>query len=223
MFDKKTNGLLESIAARDPRARERETVLRPGTCLHETGDRIEYVYFPRSCLISLAVVMKDGRTAGATLVGSEGAIGLSRIFGLPQAGTRAEVLIGGAAVRMPVDHIQALLQELPGLMSALLVYQQSLIRQINYLAACNSLHTLDQRLSCWLLVAHQRGNGQMIPITQEALAQVLGAHRASIIRSLHDLCSRGAITEPRRGLIAVADDVALARVACECSAVLVTG
>lgn len=214
-----SNYLLSMLSERSAallQARGRNLILPTGFTVHEAGAIEEYVYFPRGCVVAMMAVMNDGRATGVALVGREGVIGLSLPHSERVTETRAQVLIGGAALRIAMTRIPALLQECEGLETALVDYQQRFTSQASRLAACNVLHGLEQRLSRWLLDIHRRGDGQPISVTQETLAEILGVHRASLNKELQKLREHGAIAVHRRGTIEVIDPAVLQGHACEC-------
>lgn len=220
---KESNALLARLSDEQRNALQgRDLVLKQGTRLHDAGSRSEFVYFPRSCVVSEAIVMDDGRLAGTAITGREGAIGSSADFSPgaepPINRTRADVLIGGAAFRVPFARIATLLQMPGAFATGAANYQRSLLHEAHQTTACNVLHSLDQRVSRFLLTVDQRGGGQSIPVTQEALALILGAHRASLNKVVQKLQACGAIAVLRRAHIEIGDRSVLTAQSCGCPA-----
>ncbi len=195
-------------------------MLSQGTRLHDAGSRLEFAYFPRSCVVSEAIVMDDGRSAGTAIVGREGVVGLPAVYLADAqpvvASTRAENLISGAAFKVSTMRLAVLLQSANDFTASVANYQRSLLHQANQIAACNALHSLHQRVCRVLLSVDHRGGGQPIPVTQETLAQILGAHRASLNKVIQKLEASGAIAPVRRGHIDIADRSILTTLSCAC-------
>jgi CRP-like cAMP-binding protein len=153
---------------------------------------IGHVYFPTSGLISLLLVLEDGSVAEVGGVGNEGMVGLPLFLGVRTSRTRAFVQIPGQALRMKA---QVFLQETRqgGPLSGLLLrYTQALWHRAERLTACNTRHSIEQRLARWLLVTHDRVQADQFEITQEFLAQMLGVHRLSITLAASNLQKRAA-------------------------------
>src|SRR5271168_5417984 len=124
--------------------------------LHEAGGTLEFAYFPNRGLISLVVVMKDGKTAEAGIVGNEGFTGTMAAVGLSRSPLQAIVQITGDGFRVEVGALQNTLESSPHLQSMLSRYAVVRSMQIAQTAACNRLHDIEQRLARWLLMTQDR-------------------------------------------------------------------
>src|ERR1700733_7526777 len=124
--------------------------------LHEPGRKLEFAYFPNRGLISLVVVMKDGKTAEAGIVGHEGFTGALAAVGLKRSPLEAVVQITGDGFRIDVENLQNTLESAPQLLQRLSRYVAIRGMQVAQTAACNRLHTIEQRLARWLLMAQDR-------------------------------------------------------------------
>jgi CRP-like cAMP-binding protein len=120
--------------------------------LHEAGGILEFVYFPNRGLISLVVVMKDGKTAEAGIVGNEGFTGTLAAVGLSRSTLQAVVQITGDGFRVRVAALQNTLKSAPQLQLVLSRYAAIRGMQVAQTAACNRLHDIEQRLARWLLM-----------------------------------------------------------------------
>src|SRR5450631_2911773 len=145
--------------------------------LHQAGGKLEFAYFPNRGLISLVVVMKDGRTAEAGVVGNEGFTGTPAAVGLSRGLLRAVVQITGDGFRVKVEALQNTLESTPHLQ--LMLNRNAVVRsmQVAQTAACNRLHDIKQRLARWLLMTQDRVDSGALPITHDFLATMLGTDR----------------------------------------------
>jgi CRP-like cAMP-binding protein len=212
-----TNKLLAALPRMDrDRLRPHLTpvVLDFEEVLYEPDDSIAHVYFPTSGVISLILLLEDGSVAEVGRVGNEGMVGLPLFLGVRTSRTRAFVQIPGEALRMKA---QVFLQETQGgpLSGLLLRYTQALLHNSERLAACNTRHTIEQRLSRWLLITHDRVQADQFEITQEFLSQMLGVHRQSVTAAASNLQKSGLI-QYSRGKLKVLDRQGLEKSSCEC-------
>jgi CRP-like cAMP-binding protein len=196
---------------------ERVTLKR-GAVLSEPDSEIDFVYFPDDALISILSLNTDGSTLEIGLIGSEGMVGVHAILG-GVAPYRAVVQKSGVALRMRRRDIHAEFRRNSTLQDVLLRYTNAFLIQIAKWGVCNSYHTLQERLSRWLLVAYECSQSKVLPVTHEWLARVLGVRRASITVAAGRLQQSGVI-RIRRGEIVIIDLVGLKRISCECYLVL---
>src|ERR1017187_4220542 len=148
--------------------------------LHEAGGKLEFAYFPNRGLISLVVVMKDGKTAEAGIVGNEGYTGTPAAVGLSRSPLQAVVQITGDGFRVEVGALQNSLESAPHLQFMLSRYASIRGMQVAQTAACNRLHDIEQRLARWLLMAQDRVDSASLPITHDFLATMLGTDRPTV-------------------------------------------
>jgi CRP-like cAMP-binding protein len=195
----------------------RTAPLQHGAMLHEAEGEIAHVYFPQSGMISLVVVMRSGATIETATVGRGGAIGTAAGLGSRCAFGRAVVQLAGTAARIPVSSFQAATDESPTLRALVVRYNDLLIGQIQQSVACNALHSLEARLSRWLLQTHDCVDGDTLPLTQEFLGQMLGVRRTTVTIAARLLQAAGLISY-RRGHIHLVDRRGLEGLACECYA-----
>lgn len=183
--------------------------------LHAPGERIEYVYFPNDGMISLVVTAYDGRSVEVGLLGREGMAGTSSTLGFPVAPYLAISQIPGNAARMRAEILQEVLPLAPQLSHELhrFVLLQGL--QVAQVAACNRLHELEQRLARWLLMCQDRVDAEILPLTHEFLAQMLGSGRPTVTLAA-GMLERAGLIENMRGTIRVLNRKKLEDAACEC-------
>jgi CRP-like cAMP-binding protein len=190
--------------------------LKQGEILHHPGETIEDLYFPIDCALSITITMSDGSTAEAGLVGRREAIGINAVMGGRET-TQTEYIVQVAGSAIKVD-ARILLEEFDRnkeLRDVLLRFTQALIAQISQTTACNSLHTLEQRLPRWLLEAQDRVNSNELKLTQEFLSEMLGVRRAGVTQTAQKLQENGLI-EYHRGRVQILDQGGLEEAACEC-------
>jgi CRP-like cAMP-binding protein len=183
--------------------------------LHEAGDTLKSAWFCNSGLISILSVFPDGKTVEVGLVGKEGFIGVPLVAGFRTAPTRAITQIEGSAFRIDSDKLVALLRECPVLERRLQQFSQILAMQVTQIAACNRLHEVDERLARWLLMSADRVESNLVPLTQELIAQMLGTRRSSVTVSAGILQKAGLISHAR-GEVQIVDRPGLEEIACEC-------
>jgi len=189
--------------------------LTQGATLQEAESPVERVYFPQSGLISLVARMQTGEIVDTAAVGREGAIGAFAGLGPWNAFTRAVVQVSGRAVFISASPFQVAVSHNQEIKELVLRYKEALLSQVQQLAACNALHTLEARLARWLLQAHDASDGVILSLTQEALGQMLGVRRTTVTLVAQQIQSLG-LVRYRRGRIEILDRGKLEGMACEC-------
>ena len=187
--------------------------------LHECGAKLEFAHFLNRGLISLVVVMKDGKTAEAGIVGNEGFIGTSAAVGLRGSPLQAVVQITGDGFRIAVATLQNILRSAPPLQLILSRYGVVQGLQVAQTAACNRLHDIGQRLSRWLLMTQDRVDSESLPITHDFLATMLGTDRPSVTTAAGVL-QKKKIIEYTRGAVQIVSRKKLEDSACECYGII---
>jgi CRP-like cAMP-binding protein len=187
--------------------------------LHQPHQSVRFAHFPNAGLISLVVELKDGRTVEAGLLGNEGASGTPAVLGLSRSPLREIVQIAGDAFRVRVDALRELLPSTPILQATLNRYAAGLAMQVAQTAACNRLHKIEERLSRWLLIAQDRLDSGIVPITHDFLATMLGTDRPSVTVAAGVLQREG-IIEYTRGSVRILNRKKLESFACECYALI---
>ena len=187
--------------------------------LHEAGGKVESAYFLNRGLISLVVVMKDGKTAEAGIVGNEGFTGTLAAVGLRRSPLRAVVQITGDGFRVAVGTLQNTLKSAPHLQLILMRYAVIQGMQVAQTAACNRLHDIEQRLARWLLMTQDRVDLGLLRITHDFLATMLGTDRPTVSLAAGVLQKKELI-EYTRGAVKIVNRKKLEDSACECYAVI---
>jgi CRP-like cAMP-binding protein len=183
--------------------------------IHEAGEKIEFAYFLNQGLASLVVLTSDGRSVEVAIVGREGVVGMPLAVGLHRGPYRSIMQIPGTGVRIKSELLEERLQEMPELRLVMnrFVLVQGL--QIAQIAACNRLHEIDQRLARWLLMCQDRVDSELLPVTHEFLAQMLGTGRPSVSLAAGMLQKSGTI-DNTRGTVRILNRTQLESAACEC-------
>ena len=192
--------------------------LEPRRVLFEAGQPIEQVYFPHAGIVCLMVATADG-TAETAAIGAEGFVGFESVLGGEKAANRALVQVAGSASRMPIGRLRSALAESAPLRELLLRYIRFFLIQSLQSAACNSLHTVDERCAKWLLVAHDRAGSDSFNLTHEFLADMLGVHRPSLTLVARTL-QRAGLIRYSRGVMTITDREGLEEAACGCYGVV---
>ncbi len=183
--------------------------------LQAPGKPIEAVYFPERGWFSMLAYLENGDAVEVGLVGREGFAGLPVLLGADHDDIEAMVQGPGTALRMDARAFRQELQRLPALHDLLLRYALVHHGQVARTAACNGRHHTDQRLARWLLMGHDRAEGDEYPMTHEFLSMMLGVRRAGVTVSAGALQKAGHI-QYGRGRITITDRPGLESVACEC-------
>jgi CRP-like cAMP-binding protein len=187
--------------------------------LHQPGERIDFVYFLNEGMTSLVALSRDGRSVEVGIVGKEGMVGIPLTVGLQRATFRAIMQMAGNGLRMRSETFQDLLVSAPMLRYELSRFMLMNGMQVAQLAACNRLHEIEQRLARWLLMCQDRRDSQMLPLTHEFLAQMLGTGRPSVSLAVGALEGAGHI-ENLRGTVRILNRKSLEEAACECYGVI---
>jgi CRP-like cAMP-binding protein len=170
-------------------------------------------------MTSLVVITKDGRSVEVGIVGREGMVGMPLIVGMQRGLWRGIMQIAGSGVRLRSEILEEMLLVSPNLRLELTRYALLHGLQVAQIAACNRLHEIEQRLARWLLMCQDRVDSQMLNLTHEFLAQMLGTGRPSVTLATGILEQTGMI-ENLRGTVKIINRKQLEDVACECYGVI---
>jgi CRP-like cAMP-binding protein len=189
--------------------------LKRRAILQEHNRPIEHLYFIEHGVASLfARTQRDGPVEVA-IVGRLGFVGVGAILGTMRSPNRCLMEVAGGALRIRAHEIRRIIEDCPAIQRQLLNYVHMLLIQNTQTALCNARHELDKRLCRWLLLASDRLDDTVIPLTHDNLSMILGVRRAGVTTTLSDLERAGA-TKRARGAIEIVDRSALERRACEC-------
>jgi CRP-like cAMP-binding protein len=184
--------------------------------LFEEDARIERVVFPLHGVCSLLSVTPDERIVEVATIGNEGFVGLPVFLQATlMSSHRVIAQIPGDAIVMEAPDFLELSNSGGPFQAVLMRYAQALMTQIAQNAACNRVHTLRQRCARWLLMTHDRVEGDTFELTQEFLAMMVGVGRQAVNEAARDLQDAGMIAYSR-GRISILDRSGLEATSCDC-------
>jgi CRP-like cAMP-binding protein len=183
--------------------------------LLEADEPIGAAYFVETGMVSYLAYLENGDAIEVGLIGPEGMVGMPLILGVDSASAGAIVQMQGTALRISPAALRQAFNESKVLRTRLLRYMQALYTQVSQTAACNGHHGLEERLARWLLIAHDRAEGDQFPMTHEFMALMLGVRRSGVTVTASTLKQAGLISYAN-GRMTILDRPALEAVACEC-------
>jgi CRP-like cAMP-binding protein len=186
-----------------------------GTVLYEAGAKVDRVYFPISGMVSLVVVMRDGKTVETATVGREGAIGAMAGVGLHVSRVRAIAQLPVFASRIAAPEFRKAAEASKPIADMCILCNEVLLEQARITAACNARHNVEARFCRWLLQTRNRAESDTIMLTQEFLSEMLGVRRTSVTAVAQKIQADGVISYSR-GAIKILNLEALKALSCEC-------
>lgn len=164
---------------------------------------IEHVWFPERGYISVCAEFNSGKTE-VGLIGREGIVGVPVVLGVSSIPFECFAQLAGDGLRLPADALLKVMEKRPSIQRLLLRFAQVMIVQTSATAVANAEFTVEARLARWLLMCHDRTDGDDLTMTHEFLSMMLGVRRAGITTATHILEGNGLI-RARRGVITVVD------------------
>ena len=213
-----TNHILRQLTAsdRDTLLAEAESIELPvGATFTGVGDLISTAYFPDSGVVSLVSEMRTGHQVAVAAVGAEGVIGVEALFGTRRHLHSSVVLVGSRGFRIAADRFLRVFEQSETMRHATLAHVGDRMRELATAAACNRVHSHRQRLARWLLITTDKASQPSLPVTHEALAQMVGGPRHAVTVALSELRAKGAIAY-LRGRVDILERSVLVEQACEC-------
>lgn len=186
-----------------------------GSVIYESGAKLEHIYFPTTAIVSLLYVLEDGASAEIAIVGNEGLVGLQLFMGGESTPNRAVVQSAGHAYRLKASALTNEFERFGAFMHVLLRYTQALITQMSQTAVCNRHHSVDQQLCRWLLLSLDRLPSNVLSMTQDLIANMLGVRRGGVTDAAGKL-QRAGLIRYARGRITVLDRPGIEARCCEC-------
>ena len=186
-----------------------------GECLHRIRDKNEHVIFPHSGLVAMTLPSAEGIGAAVMLVGVDGIIGGIAMASSPVAMSDAIVHIAGEASLRSAASFRDVLDQSHSIRRVAAQFDCVMLAQVQQIALCNAVHSVEARLCRWLLEIQDRCNGSKIPLTQSILAQMVGARRTTVTVTAGRLETAGLI-DTRRGYVQIINREELERHSCEC-------
>jgi CRP-like cAMP-binding protein len=190
-----------------------------GQTVFEPATEIEYIYFPDNLIASRLIVMEDGSMIEVGMFGHEAMLGISGLMGAGKTQCLTIAENEGTASKIDIKKLKYLFTTEPELQNTFLQFYVKFLAQLSQRSACRCRHTISKQLCTWLLQFQERACSNELALTQETIAQRLGARRSSITVAINELEEKKLICGGR-GNIEILDRVALAEEACECYAIL---
>jgi len=191
------------------------TPLERGASLDAARHRTKWVYFMESGIVSLVARTRQGQSLEVAIVGREGVAGFADALGRRRSPYRLTVQLPGFAYRVRTSVIEEHVRSCTAVHDVLMAYSQFLMHQLGQSALCSRFHTSVQRLARWLLLTAERAGTNRLPLTHDAIAQMVGAPRSAVTQAASELRSAGIIAY-QRGLITVTSMTRLHKRSCEC-------
>jgi CRP-like cAMP-binding protein len=188
---------------------EREQVLL------DADSSLDAVFFPDSGVVSVVAVYADGSIIEMATVGREGCTAIQAVFGAKRSSVRLFVQIPGGAAQMSRATFNRAMKSMPAFRALMFAYTQAFLEQVMVSVACNGAHSLKERLARWLLMMRDRSDDDVMPLTQDLLAEMLGVHRPSITNAAREL-DRAGLIERGRKQVTILNREGLIAASCEC-------
>ena len=183
--------------------------------LLDADDSLDHVFFPDSGVISVLAVYADGNAIEMATIGREGCTGVQAVFGAKSSSARFLVQIPGGAAKMSRAAFNRTMKSTSSFRNIMVAYVQAFLEQVMISAACNGRHSVKERLARWLLAMRDRSDDDLLPISQNLLAEILGVQRPTITHTAADLEKAGLIQRGRRQ-ITILNRQGLIETSCEC-------
>jgi CRP-like cAMP-binding protein len=196
--------------------------LAQGLVRTESGEEFDQVFFPHSGMLSLLVVMEDGKAIETSTVGREGVVGAMAGIALFRSSVRVVVQLAMTCSVISASQFRRVVTSSDSIRALCLRYNEVLLMQSRVTAGCNARHTVDQRFCRWLLQSSDRAESDTVALTQEFLSEMLGVRRTSVSEVANKLQKAGLISYSR-GTIKIQDRPKLEGMSCGCFRRISTG
>src|SRR5271157_1553145 len=188
---------------------EREQVLM------DADSPLDHVFFPDIGVVSAVAVYTDGSIIEMATIGREGCTAVQAVLGAKTSSVRLLVQIPGGAAKMSHAAFTRAMGSMPSFRSLMYAYIQAFLEQVLVSVACNGAHSLKERLARWLLMMRDRGDDDVLQITQSLLAEMLGVQRPTVSNAARTMEHAGLIARGRRQ-VSILDRPGLVAASCEC-------
>jgi CRP-like cAMP-binding protein len=193
--------------------------LKLGDVVCEAGGLLKHAYFPEGAVLSLLTVLENGSAIETANIGREGAFGLFAAMYSRVSFNRCLVQLEGGMVRCPIQLLQSEFKNSEHVRDLFVSYSETLLSQVQQTVACNAMHSTEEKMCRWLLMMHDRAEGEVLAYTHEFLSHMLGANRKSVTLAAQSMQTSGLISY-RRGKIQILDRPGLEKASCECYAIV---
>jgi len=181
----------------------------------EKDQPFNYAYFPDEGMVSIVLVTTEGVSIEVGTVGKEGFVGIPILLGADISDRKLYSQVPGHGWRMDTNDFRTAVNEIVELRTLCQRFTLTMINQISQTAACNRLHTIEERCARWLLLAHDRDTSRTVDLTQEFLSMMLGVRRSGVNIAVRTLEKAGLI-EHGRGFVRILDRKGMEQVSCGC-------
>ena len=212
-------GALESASRERLQPHLESVQFKLGAVVCDAGGLLKHAYFPEGSVLSLLTVLENGTAIETANIGREGAFGLFAAMYSRVSFNRCLVQLEGGLVRCAIEILQEEFKNSEHVRNLFVSYSETLLSQVQQTVACNALHTTEESMCRWLLMMHDRAEGESLPYTHDFLSHMLGANRKSVTLAAQSLQAAGLISY-RRGTIQVLDRRGLEKASCECYAIV---
>jgi CRP-like cAMP-binding protein len=219
---KAENSLLKALPTKDYElilSKTEAIKIHQNDIIYEFRQTIEYVYFPTTAVFSWLMLTESGDMVEVGISDGESMAGISIFLENSISLYQVRTQLAGEALKIKAESFKALCYELPSLRKRLSQFSHLLLSQFSQSAACNRFHTVEQRLSRWLLTAQDRSRTDILPLTKEILAAMIGARRPAVSIVVNKLQGEG-LVHSRRGKIIITHRKGLEKASCECYAII---
>jgi len=183
--------------------------------LYMQDDKLDYVYFPETAVVSEFRTLDDGRMVEITITGHEGAVGFLPLFCNSLVSNCTQVSQAGSAIRIESEILSKLFRLYPELSRALTPQVDQYVRQISQRSICNMYHSVKERLCTWLLLVQDRSGKKTMKLTHEQIARILGVYRPSVTCIALEM-RKGKLIDYSRGGLSIRDRAKVEQSACTC-------
>jgi CRP-like cAMP-binding protein len=216
------NGFLKSLSTDDfevLRPHLQTAKLSQGQVLQNLGDPIDQVYFPHDCILSRIIELDAGHSIEIAMIGPDSILGALAATGAPAAKSGAVVVLPGVTSIIDMGRLRAAAERSTGLNRILVRHGQAVLARAQQAVGCKTLHPVEARLARWLLEVRDLCGSHRFMLTQEMMAQMIGARQNSVAIVAHTFEQQGCITSSR-GYVEITDPGRLTEAACTCYATI---
>jgi CRP-like cAMP-binding protein len=213
-----SNRILSSLTPADYRAIQphlRTVQLEHRRVLNEANEEIQSILFPLDCMISVIASTSAGDTTELGLIANDGFDGGAALMGPNTLPYRSLVQVEGSAVKVGIEIVKNLFQRSSSFRHVVLGYMYLMFSQLAQSAVCNRFHSVEQRLSRWMLTSMDHTGRRMFPYTHEMLGAMLGTRRATVTMVIGEF-ERAGMVDAQRGSVTIVSPEKLLKVTCEC-------
>jgi CRP-like cAMP-binding protein len=172
-----------------------------GDVLMSIGEPTEFAYFPEGGLSSNLLVSGEGRRIEVGCFGFEGMVSSATVLASDRSPHEVQVEVGGPWLRIRAEALRSAIQSSPALLDLLIRYAHTATMTVSQTAMSNGLNSIEERLARWVLMAHDRLEGDEVPLTHDFLAIMLATQRSSVTLAMQALEGYGAIRAKRARII----------------------